>query len=1184
MKKFLLLLVILLWGWALYAQPHNGREERAIPPRANVIGYDDENAIEKLRYDDSPYWLPLDEWQPTVEDGSVVLSQELAIPKDWRDYRLYFSLRAPSGYALFIGDNLVGITHEAGVAVEFDITAQVRYGKDVRFTVRRIGDDEGTLLDARPSRGLADTADIRTSLLLKPLQNVFDYTLTTQYSPDQQSGSYTLEAEVYNHRKKGKCYLEVVVWDPQGKEVDKLGKWVWFDKRDLVSQTLTSTLSKVQPWNAEVPRLYTAVIRLYDEAMNVQDMVGTRFGFRSLSLQKNLFLNGQPITFRGITLREYPTLDEPEAIRACREMLQQMKRHNINAIRTCASCPAPERFLELCDELGFYVVADANLFPTSTMGQAVATDVEYSDLFNARMQSLYGHNKNHTAIVAWSLGESNDNGICMSNAYKTLKSLDSGRPVVYSAAQYADNTDMIAPQRANLELLRQYLGKKSSRALLMLSFGNAEGNTFGGMQPLWQKVCDQPSIQGGFYDCGSWAAIADKPYLPELKQLYAPVRVQMLSASVDQAEFEIVNLCDFRTLADYKLEYVIGTALKPAIVEGEVAIPLKAGESRTITLKVPALNLYADEELFILFTLRQRTNTPAIPKNTLLASHQFPLSSSHVARLPYEVEMQDAAALHVSPDAVGDSNGIVCITGHDFEYRYSHALGAVTALIYKGRPLLSAPLRLNFMRPPTPNDQADPNGTRQWQRYTQGNMRCEVLASVVHPSNAVSAGIDVMLRNSNEEQENLFDIRQTYLILPTGDLLIDNDVVVADQLKSIATVGLTMGIDTTLDTLQWFGRDVDSHPDRCSAGSIRQCLLPVGEAAGLYGGSQHTETRWVALRNASRGLYVDLIDTFCTFSIADHPHGPVLAVNYRTTGIGGATAGIFLDERDLLKNHHYHFTLHLRPYDVQTNAPRFLRRIEYPHVTSGILEMPVIHRSRDRFDAPMTITLSSSTPQVRIHYTLDGTVPTEQSPLYVKPFTITSSTIVRARAYKAGETPSFIVTEQFTFDYVTECVFRHRPNTPYNKNASRVLYDGELGDVNDLSRGWLGFSGHDVDVSLTLAKPVRVGAVTLRFAHVPDAWVFAPMRVTVAVSSDGEHFSSPSEAVITYDATSEEMNTSQLQALTVPIHAGEVSHLHIVAKPIAHIPDWHRAKGLNPWIMLDEIIVQEEIVTQTPAP
>lgn len=50
------------------------------------------------------------------------------------------------------------------------------------------------------------------------------------------------------------------------------------------------------------------------------------------------------------------------------------------------------------------------------------------------------------------------------------------------------------------------------------------------------------------------------------------------------------------------------------------------------------------------------------------------------------------------------------------------------------------------------------------------------------------------------------------------------------------------------------------------------------------------------------------------------------------------------------------------------------------------------------------ITLSSRTPGVEIHYTLDGADPTPQSPRYTGPFTITTDVTLKARAYRPGVT------------------------------------------------------------------------------------------------------------------------------------------------------------------------------------
>jgi len=56
------------------------------------------------------------------------------------------------------------------------------------------------------------------------------------------------------------------------------------------------------------------------------------------------------------------------------------------------------------------------------------------------------------------------------------------------------------------------------------------------------------------------------------------------------------------------------------------------------------------------------------------------------------------------------------------------------------------------------------------------------------------------------------------------------------------------------------------------------------------------------------------------------------------------------------------------------------------------------------FEGALDVTLSSKTPGVHIHYTLDGSDPTPQSERYTGPIRIEHNTEVRARAYRPGVT------------------------------------------------------------------------------------------------------------------------------------------------------------------------------------
>ena len=83
--------------------------------------------------------------------------------------------------------------------------------------------------------------------------------------------------------------------------------------------------------------------------------------------------------------------------------------------------------------------------------------------------------------------------------------------------------------------------------------------------------------------------------------------------------------------------------------------------------------------------------------------------------------------------------------------------------------------------------------------------------------------------------------------------------------------------------------------------------------------------------------------------------------------------------------------------------------------------------------------------------------------------------------------------------------------------------------------------------------------------------------VGVQVSTDGTSFSDTIHAAVTYNPADQAMNTTQLQLLTIPVNRSNVRFVRIIAKPLRRIPAWHRAKGLNPWIMMDEVVIEEVI-------
>lgn len=95
---------------------------------------------------------------------------------------------------------------------------------------------------------------------------------------------------------------------------------------------------------------------------------------------------------------------------------------------------------------------------------------------------------------------------------------------------------------------------------------------------------------------------------------------------------------------------------------------------------------------------------------------------------------------------------------------------------------------------------------------------------------------------------------------------------------------------------------------------------------------------------------------------------------------------------------------------------------------------PVITPAVRTFSPSVTVRISCATADSVIHFTLDGSDPTEQSPVYSAPITLSETTTIKAAAFKSGMTPSAITS--VTFTHTSEVV------TPFRKTIP-TDYDGD---------------------------------------------------------------------------------------------------------------------------------------------
>ena len=82
----------------------------------------------------------------------------------------------------------------------------------------------------------------------------------------------------------------------------------------------------------------------------------------------------------------------------------------------------------------------------------------------------------------------------------------------------------------------------------------------------------------------------------------------------------------------------------------------------------------------------------------------------------------------------------------------------------------------------------------------------------------------------------------------------------------------------------------------------------------------------------------------------------------------------------------------------------------------GTVASPSFSPGAGTYTSSQTVAIATATTGATIRYTLDGSDPTLQSPIFASPFLLSSTTTVKARGFRADMTPSAVTTASYTID------------------------------------------------------------------------------------------------------------------------------------------------------------------------
>ncbi|PRY14598.1 glycoside hydrolase family 2 TIM barrel-domain containing protein [Kineococcus rhizosphaerae] len=456
-------------------------------------------------------WPDLPPTPPTAHNPTGVHRRDVTVPADWSGRRVLLHVGAAESLLLVRVDGQpVGSSTDSHLAAEFDITPWAPPGSTVRVELTVVKWSAATFVEDQDQwwhGGI--TRSVR--LFTRPVLHLSDVRTVAD-----AGGRLSVDVRVGCDAGEGaqRGYL------PAGWRVDvRLGRTALaFDAeahaRDLADERLSLYRGRVRfggwfpgiaTWTAETPVLHDVTVDLRDADGALVDSQVQRVGFRTVEVVgPDLLVNGRRIFVRGVNRHDRdPLTGRVVTTEQVRQELLTFKRFGFNAVRT-SHYPNDPSFYDLTDELGFYVVDEANI-ESHAWAHELCDDPAYLPAFTQRVARMVRRDRNHPSVIIWSLGNESDYGANHDAVAAWVRRDDPTRPVQYEGAIKDDwnsgfaASDIVCPMYASLDQVVEHVTRNPPiRPVIQCEYSHAMGNSNGSLSDYWAAIESLPGLQGGF--------------------------------------------------------------------------------------------------------------------------------------------------------------------------------------------------------------------------------------------------------------------------------------------------------------------------------------------------------------------------------------------------------------------------------------------------------------------------------------------------------------------------------------------------------------------------------------------------------------------------------------------------------------------------------------------------------------
>lgn len=840
----------------------------------------------KMHYSDLWYNFPINPPYVPTENPTGIYKRTFFVEESYRDKKIIIRFcGVDSAYHLWINGKEVGYSKVARNESEFDITDLIRVGEENDVTVRVYQWSDGTYLEDQDmwwESGIFRDVE----LIGVPKDGINDYKVIADLDDEYKNGIFKVEAFLRTTKEVNVTF-----------ELVDVGENTVFTKTVVAKEgkaCIDEVIADVNHWTAETPYLYKLFMTVEDDGQIVE-VIPQNVGFRNIRLNGETFLvNGVAIKFKGVNRHDY----SPQNGRVVsREEIEKdiilMKQFNINAIRT-SHYPNSYYLYDLCDEYGMYLIAETDLechgFELTGDYKWITDDPSWELAYVSRMTRMIERDKNHPAIIFWSLGNESAFGCNFRKMTDVAHEMDPTRLVHYEGDFDVESADVYSTMYTWIENPKKpYLMKdiieKSKKPHIHCEYCHAMGNGPGNLKDYQDLVYAHDKLQGGFvwewFDHGieSFTESGEKYYryggdfgddpsnkdfcidglimpdrtpspgLYEYKKVIEPITTT--AVDIQKGIINLLSRYDFANLDRFNLVYKV---MEDDVIlqTGFMAVPsIEARANKDITLpydlsaiKVkPGAHYYVN----ISYQLREDTNYASSGHELATAQFELPLYKEGIVVRPegiLNVE-KEHTTLHVK--------------GANFSLDFNLVNGNLMNIVRDGMQVLSKGPRLTLWRAPISNDMEIIDKLKKVYFL---HLEHEVVMNIDYHMEGNILKVEVDTINSTTNSAWHFKTKYVYTVCPSGDILIDVEGTPSGRVDlapdMLPRIGVSMHLDKSMEHVRYFGMGPgENYADSKEAA---QMGLYANTVDGLFTNyvipqenGNHMGCKWVSMTN-DRGM------------------------------------------------------------------------------------------------------------------------------------------------------------------------------------------------------------------------------------------------------------------------------------------------------------------------------------------